>query len=170
MNYKPHEIVLKDLKNFLQELQPKAFTKKNKTLSNSSIGEHFRHIIEFYQCCLLQKDSGIINYDLRKRNKKLEEDLDSGIHTINILMNRLKEIRKLENCTVLIQNGIEKTLDEKEAIQSSFFRELAYCLDHCIHHQSLIKIALLELKLNHLINENFGVAFSTQNYRKQCVS
>lgn len=170
MNYKPHEIVLKDLKNLLQELNPYAFTKKNKNLYNSSIGEHFRHIIEFYQCCLLQKESGIINYDLRKRNKRLEEDIRTGIQTIDDLLVRLKAISKLEDCSLRLQNGIEKTPVEKEEIASSFFRELTYCLDHCIHHQSLIKVALLELNLNHLINENFGVAFSTQNYRKQCVS
>ena len=58
--------------------------------------------------------------------------------------------------------------DSKNKIQTSFFRELTYCMDHCIHHQSLIKIALLEQELTHLVDENFGVAFSTQNYRNRC--
>ena len=63
--------------------------------------------------------------------------------------------------------------DEKEnniRIETSFFRELIYCMDHCIHHQSLIKIALLEQNLIHFIDPNFGVAFSTQIYRRQCAS
>ncbi|MDC1012234.1 hypothetical protein OAQ04_03240 [Flavobacteriaceae bacterium] len=54
--------------------------------------------------------------------------------------------------------------------KSSFLRELAYCLDHRIHHQSLIKIGLTEQGLDHLIDENFGVAFFTQNYRNECAS
>ena len=64
----------------------------------------------------------------------------------------------------------EKDYDSKCGLQSSFFRELNYCMDHCIHHQSLIKIALLEQELIYLVDDNFGVAFSTQNYRKGCVS
>lgn len=36
-------------------------------------------------------------------------------------------------------------------------------------NQSLIKIALTEQGLKELINENFGVAFSTINFYNQCV-
>lgn len=53
-------------------------------------------------------------------------------------------------------------------IQSNYYRELLYNLEHCIHHQALIKVAVLQFE-NVLLNENFGVARSTIEYRKQCV-
>ena len=81
-------------------------------------------------------------------------NVDGSYNEKSILIDLFKLITKLKNT----------------GVQTSFFRELTYCMDHCIHHQSLIKIALLEQKLIHLIDPNFGVAFSTQLYRNQCAS
>ncbi|MDA8611714.1 hypothetical protein N9L07_01085 [Flavobacteriaceae bacterium] len=66
--------------------------------------------------------------------------------------------------------GSKKWQSIYKGVKTTFFRELIYCMDHGIHHQSLIKIALIDQGLNHLINDKFGVAFSTQNYRNQCAS
>jgi hypothetical protein len=43
---------------------------------------------------------------------------------------------------------------------------MVYNIEHCIHHQALIKVALNEMEANHLINKNFGIAPSTIQYRK----
>ena len=58
--------------------------------------------------------------------------------------------------------------NEKLVIESTYYRELVYNIEHCIHHQAIIKIALLQFE-NKLINEEFGVANSTIMYRKECV-
>ena len=42
---------------------------------------------------------------------------------------------RFENCNFDTDMGINQ-------IATSFSRELAYCLDHCIHHQYFIKIGL----------------------------
>lgn len=170
MNYKSHQIVLLNLKNLIKQLDASALTKKNKTLSQASIGAHFRHILEFYQCCISQKESGLVNYDLRKRNKSLEENPNFGVQTIETLLNYLSTVQAQEDCPLHLGSGVESDPVNHSTSKSSFFRELAYCLDHCIHHQSLIKIGLTEQGLDHLIDENFGVAFSTQNYRNECAS
>ena len=39
-------------------------------------------------------------------------------------------------------------------------------LEHLLHHQALIKVALNEMEANHLINKNFGIAPSTIQYRE----
>ena len=44
-------------------------------------------------------------------------------------------------------------------------RELLYCLDHAIHHQAFIKIGLKELQIADLVEDDFGVAYSTLRYR-----
>jgi len=92
MNIQPHQIVLSDLKNLMRQMNTSELTNKNKVLSKASIGEHFRHIIEFYQCCISQKESGFVNYDLRKRNKNLEENPNFGIQTIETILNYLSTL------------------------------------------------------------------------------
>ena len=68
------------------------------------------------------------------------------------------------NKKVILQQVID---GESVNIESNYTRELLYNLEHCVHHQALIKVAILQW--NHLqIDENFGVARSTIEYRKQC--
>ncbi|MEK9612728.1 MAG: DinB family protein [Flavobacteriaceae bacterium] len=166
MNFKPQKKVLIGLKNLIEKLDSKSFSQKNKTLFGASIGEHFRHIIEFYMCCFEQTGESRVNYDLRKRDKQLELDIRKGIQTLDQILMKLDRLNGKRNHMLIMDNS----LDSKSTIQTSLFRELTYCMDHCIHHQSLIKIALLEQGLVHLVDQNFGVAFSTQNYRNQCAS
>ena len=54
-------------------------------------------------------------------------------------------------------------------IATTFQRELAYCLEHSIHHQALIKVGLKELNLENIIEKNFGVAPATIRYHEKCV-
>jgi hypothetical protein len=72
---------------------------------------------------------------------------------------------KSENKTIYLEQIIDGL---NIRIQSNYYRELLYNLEHCIHHQALIKVAVLQLE-NISVNENFGVARSTIEYRKQCV-
>ncbi len=166
MNVDPHKIVLNDLRSLVVKIQSKAFIKKNDILSGATIGEHFRHIIEFYQCCLEQSKNITVNYDLRERNKQLECDQSKGIIAIDTLLNSLSKLEGSNDVNLILKSSE----DHEKGVKTTFFRELIYCMDHGIHHQSLIKIALIDQGLNHLINDKFGVAFSTQNYRNQCAS
>ena len=52
-------------------------------------------------------------------------------------------------------------------IETNYYRELMYNIEHCIHHQAIIKIALLNFGKTE-IAENLGVAKSTIEYKKQC--
>ena len=131
-----------------------------------TIGAHFRHIIEFYICCFEQRNKGVVNYDLRKRDVALEKDINLGVRAINQVLKKINQLEFSENKDLLLDNCLNT--GNTKAVQTSFYRELSYCMDHCIHHQSLIKIALQEQGLVHLIDENFGVAFSTQKHRQEC--
>ena len=166
MNINPHRIVLNDLRSLIVKIHSKTFIKKNEILSGASIGEHFRHIIEFYQCCLDQYKNSAVNYDLRDRNKQLECDQSKGIIAIDTILNSLNKMEGSDDVNLILKSSVE----HEKGVKTTFFRELIYCMDHGIHHQSLIKIALIDQGLDHLINNKFGVAFSTQNYRNQCAS
>jgi len=157
-----NEIVktLDQLTGLLQQISDKQYIKPCNSLSNATIGGHTRHIIELLQCLENQYATGIVNYDLRLRDKKLHSDPNFAIASIKILQRDLnKEDKKL-----LLQQSFN---DIVFSIETNYYRELLYNLEHCIHHQALIKVALLEIP-SIIIHEDFGVAESTLAHRKQC--
>ena len=60
---------LLQVKNLLLQIEDKDYAMCCSELSNASIGEHTRHIIEMFQCLTNEYKSGIVNYDKRERNK-----------------------------------------------------------------------------------------------------
>jgi hypothetical protein len=152
---------LTELSDLLFQLSNDEFTSPSEELSNSTIGEHTRHIIELFQCLLNQYQAGTINYDNRLRDYGIQTDTDQAQMAIAAILFSVAKPNK----NLVLQQVIDEIA---VTIESNFHRELLYNLEHCIHHQALIKVAVLQLK--HLqIDENFGVARSTIEYRKQCV-
>ncbi len=151
---------LNELVHLLLQIPNSDYAKPCTSLSNSTIGEHTRHVIEMFQCLEINYDSGIVNYDKRPRNKQVQTDTDFAINQIREVQNSLeKENKKLE---------LQQIIDGEELrIESNYFRELLYNLEHCIHHQALIKVALLQYESIN-VNEKFGIARSTIEYRNQC--
>ncbi len=151
---------LSDLVDLLNQLSDNEYIKPIKVLSGSTIGQHTRHIIEMFQCLEDHYNSGIIQYDNRKRNKQIENETEFAK---NQILEILKSIEKSNKQLILEQDfyGI------KINIPSNYQRELLYNLDHCIHHQALIKVALLTFDST-TVSETFGIANSTIQYRKQC--
>lgn len=151
---------LNELIELLNQLPNEEYTKQCQHLSNATIGEHTRHIIEMFQCLENFYESGLVNYDKRDRNLRIQTDTDFAIENINIVKdNLLKENKKIE---------LQQIIDGDEIrIESNYFRELLYNLEHCIHHQALIKVAVLQCEYVK-VNDDFGVARSTIEYRNQC--
>jgi hypothetical protein len=152
---------LDDLIYLLDQLSDHDYSKTCQALSNATIGEHTRHILEMFQCLEKSYESGILNYDNRERNNRIQTETKSAKQSIVEVKIGLKSENKLIYLEQII-DGITVR------IQSNYYRELLYNLEHCIHHQALIKVAVLQFE-NILIDENFGVARSTIEYRKQCV-
>lgn len=151
---------LNELSNLLSQLSKEDYTCPCYDLSNATIGEHTRHIIEMFQCLENQYEGGIINYDDRKRDYQIQTDAFFAKETI------IKMLLQLDKPNKILE--LKQQVDGEDLlIQSNYNRELLYNLEHCIHHQALIKVAILQMK--HIqIDENFGVARSTIEYRKQC--
>lgn len=147
-------IVLEQLRNNASYNNP------CEALSNATIGQHSRHIIELYQCLLAGYPEGKINYDDRKRNQLYENDTTAAVAAIKEIQQNLEQPDK----QVKIFCGTDA---HSVCIESNYYREVLYNLEHCIHHQALIKVALLTIKDLNII-EGFGVALSTLQYRQQC--
>jgi hypothetical protein len=152
---------LEQLTHLLEQLSDADFSKSCKALSNSTICEHTRHIIEMFQCLENSYDSGILNYDKRERNKRIQTETEFAKQCIIAIKLGLKKEDKTIFLTQIVDGHTLK-------IQTNYYRELLYNLEHCTHHQALMKVAVLQYE-NVSISENFGVARSTIEYKKECV-
>lgn len=152
---------LDELIGLLNQLSQQEYSKPCFELSSSSIGEHTRHIIEMFQCLNRNYDLGIVNYDKRERNALIETNTNFAIQMILDIKNSISK----DNKNIELQQIIDGNVVN---IKSNYYRELLYNLEHCIHHQALIKVAILKCE-NVAVDDNFGVARSTIEYRKQCV-
>ncbi len=158
---------LLEIKNLILKLSDDDFVYKSNLLSQSTIGQHVRHIIEFYRSSINKTIENVVNYDKRERNILIETDRIYAISKIEKICLALND--KNENHNLLLEGNFSFKEGVTVQIQTSFFRELAYCLEHSIHHQALIKIALKELNIEDIIPKSFGIAPATNRYREKCV-
>lgn len=147
----------------LDQLSQEQYVQPCKTLFNATIGQHVRHIIELFQCLENGYGSGLVNYEKRKRDLRIETDkafasgLLVGVHQG---LERSNKELKLEAC-------YDEHDTEPLTLDTNFYREVAYNLEHTIHHMALIRVGITEVSDIEL-PEEFGVASSTIKYRQQC--
>ncbi len=151
---------LAEHQELLLKLSDKQYQHQSELLSGASIGQHLRHVIEFYDCLLNGLSQQKINYEKRARSLELENNRKTAINKISSIKERLLSLELNSRLYLEIEDFI---------IDSSVQRELYYNLEHSIHHQALIKVGLKEQNVGKLVNADFGVAPSTLKYRKQCV-
>lgn len=155
---------LEEIKAAISLINKEQYTYKSKTLSNATIGQHIRHVLEFYFCLLNGLNKGIVNYDQRDRNMDLENNPEYAILFIDEIFNKISQVSpdlKLE-----LSGNFSSQEEHYILMKTSVNRELAYCFEHSIHHQALIKIGFMEQGLDHLISINWGVAQSTIKHKK----
>jgi hypothetical protein len=156
--------LLDQLKKLLESLTDEQYGRKVALLSDASIGQHTRHVIEFFQELEKGYETGRVNYDARKRNYTLETQRKVAINELEgIAAVVTKENRALN--LVADFSGEDSNFYE---VPTNYQRELVYNLEHTIHHMALLKIGVGVVSTIEL-PENFGVAISTLKYRAVCV-
>lgn len=155
--------ILSQLKEVINQLEGPAYSKSLDVFSGASVGQHTRHILEFYICLLQQKNQGTICYDKRQRNLALETDGDVAARTVDMIISKLQS--PITDAPVDLLCELQ---GEKISTPSSISRELLYALEHAVHHMAIIKIGLIINCPTISIPENFGVADSTVQYKNQC--
>ena len=145
------ESQLQDIHGLLTQVSDVSYAKPIPTLSMASLGEHIRHTLGFYECLLKVADGQVADYDSRKRDPLVETQVNQAMACIVNIQNQWHRL------------NINKVVYLKHAhgLESSLSRELLNVSEHTIHHMALMSVALIELGLNHLVNDNFGIAPST---------
>ena len=147
----------------LDQLSQDQYVQPCKTLFNATVGQHVRHIIELFQCLESGYDNGLVNYELRKRDIRIESDKDFAAGLLTEVHQGLNK----ENKDLQLEACYDEHASTPITLATNFYREVAYNLEHTIHHMALIRVGITEVSDIEL-PEEFGVASSTIKYRQQC--
>ncbi len=156
-------LILHQLREVLTDLSPTNYARPLAVFNGSSLGGHTRHIIEFYECLLTAAETGYINYDERQRDKQIEQNLDYALEVIRQLTLKLQQSATPQTSEITLK---AKFGDQTVCIPTNFQREEAYLIEHSIHHFALLRIGVEAVSPEVKVNPNFGVAFSTMEYRR----
>jgi hypothetical protein len=156
--------IIDQLTDLAEKLSQEDFTRPLSVLLESSIGMHYRHIIEFYEVMMAGAGTGEINYDSRKHDPELEQSREKCFE-------RLKAIRKaikLEPALKLnLRGSYSRESDIRFTLRTNFERELVYNIEHAIHHMAIIRIALQHEFPDISVSAAFGYAYSTLKHIKK---
>lgn len=140
----------------LEQVTAEEYIQPSQNLSNATIGQHTRHIIEMYQCLLNGYDAGLVCYDHRKRDVVIETNKELAKRLLIDIAEKTNQPNKDLELTAVYGDATAEELK----VNTNYYRELAYNLEHTIHHMALIKVGLKELSSID-VSHTFGVASST---------
>lgn len=154
--------ILEKIDALLHQLTDDELKRPIKLLFGSSIGQHFRHILEFYSCLLTELDGDSFSYDRRQRNLLIETEViaarASAVRNISLLSG-------LPRDRELVMESELPGLSDLCVQRTTLKRELAYLADHGVHHLAMVRIALEQELPQIIFPEHLGVAASTRNHR-----
>lgn len=147
------------LSDLLETLTDDQYTFLSPMIGGYSIGQHTRHILELFQALENGYDSALVDYDQRKRDVQIETDRICAHQVAGALITSLVRNDKP------LRLRIDGPGEDRLLVESSYYRELAYNIEHTIHHFSLIRVVLRELHLD-CVPPTFGFAYSTLRKQK----
>jgi hypothetical protein len=152
--------VFVQLSETIRLLSPAQYNQQCNNLGNNTIGQHVRHVIELFQCLEEGYTDDNINYEKRKRDFAIETNRDLALQLLQNIYSNLNKPDKALTLHACYDDHSSSPI----AISTNYFREIAYNLEHTIHHMALIRVGIKEVSDIHL-PENFGVAASTVKHR-----
>ncbi|MBX2961340.1 MAG: hypothetical protein KF687_02440 [Cyclobacteriaceae bacterium] len=156
--------ILTQLTDLVNQLSDQEYTKPIESLSQASIGQHIRHTIEFFVCFEQGFHTGIINYDSRKHDKLIETDRFIAL----AVLDRVRAFVTNINENKQLNLNVSYSLDDSDSVtvETNYFRELVYNIEHAVHHMAILKIGVREMSPHLNLPDTFGIASSTVRYQQ----
>jgi uncharacterized damage-inducible protein DinB len=151
--------------DLLNLLEPETYSQPHPAVYAASIGGHYRHGLDHFVSLLRALETGVVDYDRRDRDPRVERDLDTARAATRNVRSELQnwDVSVLER-TVGVRCSVSDCNPEPPTTRSTLGRELAYAITHGIHHNAMIGvIARLE---GQALPAGFGVAPSTTLHRR----
>jgi len=135
-----------------------------KPIFQSTLGTHYRHILEHYRCFFSQLAVFKFRYDKRERDQELEVNIDYAKQTIQDIIQQFVNFDMAlftKKYTVAEEQSDAYLVDD---VESTLERELMFLQSHTVHHFAMI--AAMSRGQGVSPDESFGVAIPTQNYTR----
>ncbi len=157
-------LVLEQGVRLLDGLEPELYARAPVPLGSSGIGAHVRHGLDFCQRLLSGAADGVVDYDARERDPRLEEDAASAR---TALCATIREVQTLgaRDAGQPLRVRLDVGEDEEGWQRSTLGRELKFVISHTIHPYALIAMCLRHFGVQP--EADFGVAPSTLRYWKE---
>lgn len=157
--------IFDQLTDLLDRLSNEQYAQTLEIFSGASVGKHYRHIIEFFQCVSLANQTDTICYDNRLRDVRIETNRDFAKELLADLRESLSEIDNEKKLTLIGDLGPDDASSNAVMI-TSLFREFHYAVEHAIHHMAIMKMGIRQTYSDVIVPAEFGVAPSTLRYQQ----
>jgi len=130
----------------------------------ASIGQHYRHVLEHYDCLRHGLSTAVVNYDAREREVALESSVSKAMDRTGNILDSLVSLdpAHLERPCKSVQS-LGYSANEPLELRSNIGRELAYCIGHAVHHYAIIRLICAAVEVN--LPVNFGFAPATLKHK-----
>jgi hypothetical protein len=134
------EILLQGL-GLLFVLNDQTYSRFMETPFGTSIGNHYRQVVEHFQCLIRGFPAGELDYDARERNARLEREVTyASVVTCDVLraLKRFTPETLARRCKVVCDRRYAATTASQ--LDSNVSQELAHCAAQAVHHYAIIRL------------------------------
>lgn len=135
---------------------------------SSSIGQHFRHVVDMFLAIVNRVEGDPIDFDERRRGAEIETRRTVALEELQEVRRWMCSIVQRADLMVVMSECLgvktEVTLKETESVQieSTLARELIFAGSHAVHHYALIGVIA---KLQGVsLSADLGVAPATASH------
>ena len=132
-------------------------------LFTSSAGAHIRHVIDHYLALISGLQSGKVDYDVRHRDTKVEQDPLLALEKLAQISSWLKSLAGTDLTRVLTLSTEVSVREQKvQLVPTSLARELVFTGSHAVHHYATIVQISQQQKI--VLPSDFGIAPATATH------
>lgn len=133
------------------------------TPGSGTVGQHVRHVLDFYARFLAGLDAGDVRYDARERDSRVEHQPEVARQRALEMAGRLGQLPLADEQRAL--TVAHDRAEDAPRCASSVGRELLFLASHTTHHYALIAVLLRLQGVEP--GADFGVATSTLEHRRR---
>ena len=148
---------LHQLASLIEATTDADYTWRHPSGASGSVGAHVRHCLDHVHA-IFERTGQHMTYDNRRRATRAEQDRAFAVEQLHQAVRMLSrpDVSLDQHLTLDVQLDRDGTL---VSVASSFGRELAFVLQHTIHHKALIAVLLADRGA--AVPATFGLAPST---------
>lgn len=161
-NFLPLIAVLCQLRDLLDSVDDHQYSQKPVGPVSGSLGAHVRHSLDHVEALIASLQSGSLDYDRRNRGTLVESSRSAGLEKTCRLIDSLSRISEFDPTCLVFVRVVPDPDSNAIFLESTLGREIAFVVNHSIHHNALIGVIANVLCIP--VPDRFGYAPSTIQY------